>query len=280
MSLSIFSRNKLGDGQMSIVGHLEALRGHLFRSVIAVALCAVIVGIYNKFFIRGILMGPTHADFPTYRVLCKIGKALHIDKLCLQGVEIKMQSTGVSGQFSMFFSVVLIGGFILAFPFVLAQFWGFMKPALTKRELQNTRGVLFWVSLLFFLGVLFGYFVIAPYTMSFFAHFQLDENIENRWTITSYLDTMVPLILGAGLAFQLPLIMFFLTKVHVVSSSFLKKYRKHAFVIMLIVAGVITPPDVLSQVIVTIPLVLLYEISIVLSKRVERTQLDTNLQKD
>lgn len=255
---------------MSFIDHLEVLRGHLFRSVIAIAAGAIIVGVFHNFFVKGILMGPTHSDFPTYKILCKIGKALNIKKLCMEGIGVKMQSTSVSGQFSVFFNVILIGGFIIAFPYIFHQFWKFVKPALTRKELRNTRGVIFWVSLLFFMGVLFGYFVIAPYTVNFFANFQLDENIENRWTITSYLDTLVPLILGTGLAFQLPLAIHFLAKIGIVTSKFLRKYRKHAIVIMLIVAGIITPPDMLSQIVVTFPLVLLYEISIGLAKKVER----------
>ncbi|GAC1420976.1 MAG: twin-arginine translocase subunit TatC [Flavisolibacter sp.] len=271
MALSLFRRNKDSNrSEMTFIDHLEVLRGHLFRSALAIALGAVVVGVYNKFFVRGVLMGPTHDDFPTYKVLCSIGRTLHIDRLCMKGIGVKMQSTAVSGQFSVFFNVILIGGFIIAFPFVFWEFWKFIKPALTKKELRNTRGVIFWVSLLFFIGVFFGYFVIAPYTVSFFANFQLDSNIENRWTITSYLDTLIPLILGTGLAFQLPLVMFFLSKVGIVSAAFLRKYRKHAIVIMLVVAGVITPPDVLSQVIVTLPLVLLYEVSILLAKNVEQ----------
>ena len=280
MALSFFRRNGNGErSEMSFVDHLEVLRGHLFKSALAIAIGAVIVGIYNKFFVRGILMGPTHDDFPTYKLLCKIGTALKIDRLCMKGIGIKMQSTAVSGQFSVFFNVVLIGGFIIAFPYVFHQFWKFVKPALTKKELRSTRGVIFWVSLLFFMGVLFGYFVIAPYTVSFFANFQLDTNIENRWTITSYLDTLIPLILGTGLAFQLPLVMYFLTKISVVSSAFLKKYRKHAIVIMLVVAGIITPPDVLSQIIVTLPLILLYEVSIVLAKKVEKAEKEEEIRE-
>lgn len=273
MALNIFNRNKDGErSEMSFVDHLEVLRGHLFRSAIAVAIGAIVVGVYNKFFVKGILMGPTHSDFPTYKILCRIGKALHIPRLCMEGIGIKMQSTAVSGQFSVFFNVVLIGGFIIAFPYIFFQFWKFIKPALTKKELQNTRGVIFWVSLLFFMGVFFGYYVIAPYTVNFFANFQLDTNIENRWTITSYLDTLVPLILGTGLAFQLPLAMYFLTKIGIVGSSFLRKNRKYAIIIMLVVAGIITPPDMLSQIIVTLPLILLYEVSILLAKKVERKE--------
>ncbi|MBD0332828.1 MAG: twin-arginine translocase subunit TatC [Chitinophagaceae bacterium] len=264
-------RNEDTGAEMSFIDHLEVLRGHIFRSLLAILVGAIIVGIYNKFFVKQVLMGPTHGSFPTYRFLCKIGRWLHLGKaLCMQDVGIKMQSTSVAGQFSMWFTVVLIGGLIIAFPYVFYEFWRFIKPALTKKELRRTRGVIFWVSLLFFTGVLFGYFVIAPYTINFFAHFQLDENIENRWTITSYIDTMVPLILGSGLAFQLPLAIFFLAKIGIVTATSLRKMRKYAIVVILIVAGIITPgPDIISQLTVALPLLLLYEISIILTRRVE-----------
>jgi sec-independent protein translocase protein TatC len=258
--------------EMSFVDHLEALRGHLFRAVLSIAVGAVIVGIYNKFVIKKILLGPTHADFPTYKFLCEMGHKLRLgNALCMSELGVKMQSTAVAGQFSMWFTVVLIGGVILAFPYIFWEFWRFVKPALTHKELSRTRGVIFWVSFLFFTGVAFGYFVIAPYTINFFSNFQLDENIENRWTITSYIDTMIPLILGSGLAFQLPLVMFFLSKVGVVTAAFLKKSRKYAIVIILILAGVITPgPDLISQLTVAVPLYLLYEVSIILARRVEK----------
>lgn len=260
-------------GEMSFIEHLEVLRGHLFRSALAIAVGAVIFIIYNKFFVREVLMGPTHADFPTYKWLCKLGHAIGFpDVMCMQEIALKMQSTSVSGQFSMYFTLIFVGGIIVAFPYIFWEFWRFIKPALTKKELSRTRGVIFWVSLLFFMGVLFGYFVIAPYTVNFFANFHLDENIENRWTITSYIDTLVPLILGTGLAFQLPLVMFFLAKVGLMSPGFLRRNRKYAIVIILILAGIITPPDVISQIICTIPLLLLYEISIWLTVKVQKEQ--------
>ena len=273
MALKLFSRGgNEKKAEMSFIDHLEVLRGHLFRSVVAIAVGAIVIGIYNKFVVRRILMGPTHSDFPTYTAMCSLGRKLGFgDNLCIRDINVPMQNTAVGGQLSMFFSVIFIGGLILAFPYVFYEFWKFVKPALTKRELGRTRGVIFWVSFLFFLGVCFGYFVVAPYTINFFASFQIDENIENRWTISSYLDTMVPLILGAGLAFQLPLVMFFLAKVGIVSGSYLKSVRKYAIVIIIIVAGIITPgPDVISQLTVALPLLLLYEISILLCKRVEK----------
>jgi len=266
---------------MSFIDHLEALRGHLFRSVVAIAIGAVVAGIYNKFIIKNILLGPTHDTFPTYGVICKIGHALHLgNALCMQGIALKMQSTDVAGQFSMWFTVVLVSGLVLAFPYVFYQFWKFIKPALTKKELHKTRGVIFWVSFLFFTGVLFGYFVVAPYAINFFFHFQLDEIIENRWTITSYIDMMLPLVLGSGLAFQLPLVMFFLAKIGIVTGNYLSKMRKYAVVIIFVVAGVITPgPDVVSQMAVALPLLLLYEISILLARRVDKEKAEAEAKE-
>lgn len=275
MAFSLFGWKKKDGGEekgeMSFVEHLEVLRGHLFRSALAIAAGAIVFIIYNKFFVQKVLMGPTHADFPTYKLLCRAGHAMGLgDAMCMKEIGLKMQSTSVSGQFSMYFTLIFVGGIILAFPYIFWEFWRFIKPALTNKELSKTRGVIFWVSLLFFLGIFFGYFVIAPYTVNFFANFQLDDNIENIWTITSYIDTLVPLILGSGLAFQLPLVMFFLAKVGIMSPGFLRRNRKYAIVIILILSGIITPPDVISQIICTIPLLILYEISIALTVRVEK----------
>ena len=274
MALSLFGWRKKNNeerAEMSFIEHLEVLRGHLFRSALAIAAGAIVFIVYNTFFVREVLMGPTHADFPTYKWLCKVGHAIGLgDNMCMKDIGLKMQSTSVSGQFSMYFTLIFVGGIIVAFPYIFWEFWRFIKPALTKKELSKTRGVIFWVSFLFFLGITFGYFIIAPYTVNFFANFQLDDNIENRWTITSYIDTLVPLILGTGLAFQLPLVMFFLAKVGLMSPDFLRRNRKYAIVIILILAGIITPPDVISQVICTIPLWLLYEISIWLTAKVQK----------
>lgn len=259
---------------MSFVDHLEILRGHLFRSVLAILAGAIIIAVFKDFFVKKVLLGPTHSDFPTYEVFCRIGKSIHLEKaLCMTGLNIQMQSTGVATQFSAFISVMLIGGIVIAFPYIFWEFWRFIKPALTEKELKNTRGVIFWVSFLFFLGVFFGFFIIAPYTLNFFGNFQLDENIENRWTISSYFDTMIPLILGTGLAFQLPLLMILLAKIGVVSATYLKRVRKYSIVVILIVAAIITPgPDVISQMTVAVPLFLLYEVSILLTRRIEKRE--------
>jgi sec-independent protein translocase protein TatC len=256
---------------MSFIEHLDVLRGHLFKCALAVAVGAIVMAVYNKFIVQRILMGPTHSDFFTYGFLCRLSQKWGLgNKLCMQEIHVTMQSNAVAGQFDVYFNIILIGGFILAFPYVFYQFWKFTKPALKPKELKNTRGVIFYVSLLFFLGVLFGYYVIAPYTISFFANFSMDSNIQNIWTITSYFSTISQLILGAGLAFQLPLVMYFLAKIGVVSAGYLRRVRKYAILIIVIVASIITPPDMLSTIVASVPLVLLYEISILLCVRVEK----------
>jgi len=271
--MKLFNRNFGGDAkaEMSFFQHLDVLRGHLFKSAVAVAVGAILVAVYKNIIVHKILMGPTYPDFATYTFLCHLGDRLHIgDKLCMSPVNIKMISTEVAGQFGVYFNIILIGGFVIAFPYVFWQFWKFIRPALTTKELSNSRGVIFWVSVLFFSGICFGYFVVAPYTVNFFSNFSLDDNIDNKWTIGSYFNTIVPLILGSGLAFQLPLVLFFLAKADVVSAKYLRKVRRYAYLIITILAGIVTPPDMLSQIICTVPLVILYEISILLCVKVER----------
>lgn len=265
-------RTKSGTAEeMSFIEHLDVLRSHLFRSAVAIAVGAIVMAIYNKFIVQQVLMGPTNADFATYVYLCKISARLGLGgALCMTEIHVQMQNTQVAGQFNIYFNVILIGGFILAFPYVFWQFWKFTKPALKPNELKNTRGVIFWVSLLFFLGILFGYFIIAPYTINFFSNFKLDPKISNDWMVSDYFSTIVPLILGSGLAFQLPLVLYFLAKIGVVSASYLRRMRKYAILIIVIVASIITPPDMLSTVVASVPLLLLYEISILLCVKVEK----------
>jgi sec-independent protein translocase protein TatC len=257
--MGLFSRKSNGEqkAEMSFIEHIDELRKHLFRSVIAIILGAIVVHIFNEFIVSKILMGPTHSDFPTYTYLCKLGQKLSLgDMMCLSEIKVNMQSNSVAGQLSVYVNVLIIGGLIVAFPYVFWQFWKFIKPALKTNELKRTKGVIFWVS-----------------TVNFFANFSIDNNIQNIWTISSYFSTIVPLILGSGIAFQLPLVLYFLAKIDVISVAFLKKYRRHAIVIIVIAVSAITPPDMLSTIICSIPLVLLYEVSIMLCKRVEKQKL-------
>lgn len=274
MALKDILDKRNGDGsqgEMTFVDHLEALRWHIVKSLASVMIGTVIAFINMNFFFDKVIMGPAHKDFITYRVLCSAGHKIGLgDAMCLEDINIKLQSTEMSSQFLMSFTIAIVVGFVLAFPYIFWQVWKFIRPALKPKEKKKTRGIIFWVSLLFFLGVCFGYFVIAPYTVNFFAAYSLSPLIENKFLISDYIDTITQLALGTGLVFQLPLVVFFFTKIGLLNAGFLRTYRKYAIVVVLVVAAVITPPDVISQLIVTIPLWLLYEISIGIAARVER----------
>ena len=265
--------------EMTFVEHLDALRVHLLRCAIATAIGSVFIAIYNDFIIQRILLGPTRPDFPTYTYLCKLSNYFGFgNKFCMKEIHLEMQSNTITGQFDVYLDVIVIGGFVLAFPYVLWQFWKFVKPALNNNELNNSKGVIFWVSLLFFIGIMFGYFVLSPYTVNFFANFSLDEKIKNIPTISSYFNTVLPLTLGCGLAFQLPLILYFLAKIGIVSASSLKAFRKYAILVIVVITGIITPPDMFSQIICSIPLVILYEVGIIMCRRVEKKQIKKELE--
>lgn len=265
--------------EMTFVEHLDALRVHLFRSAIAIGIGAVFIAIYNDFIIQRVLLGPTRSDFPTYTYLCKLSNYLGFgNKFCMKEIHLEMQSTTLTGQFDVYLDVIVIGGIVIAFPYILYQFWKFVKPALNKNELSNTRGVIFWVSLLFFIGIFFGYFILSPYTVNFFANFSLGNNIKNIPTISSYFNTVLPLTLGCGLAFQLPLILFFLAKIGIVSATSLKSFRKYAILIIVVITGIICPPDMFSQIICSVPLVVLYEVGILVCRRVEKKELKKELE--
>jgi sec-independent protein translocase protein TatC len=270
--MGLFSKKSADEkAEMSFIDHLEELRGHLFRSTVAVVIGMIIAGIYNKFIVDRIVLGPIHQDFVTFRKICELGHRIGLgDKMCIGKISVTMQNVDTTGQVSLFFTSLFVGGLILAFPYVFYEFWKFVKPALTKKELRKTRGVIFWVSFLFFTGVLFGYFVLMPFSMNFLASFSMSDSIQNIWTIKSYINTMMPLVLGSGLAFQLPLVIFFLAKIGLITGKFLRTNRRYALVVILIIAAIITPPDVISQIVVTLPLWLLYEISILLAAKEEK----------
>jgi sec-independent protein translocase protein TatC len=271
--------NNSNESEMSFIDHLEELRWVILRSVLACLVGAIIVFSYRNAFFDGVIMAPNKADFVTYKFLCNFGKTLGIgDALCMVPTPIKLQSNQLVGQFNMAFSFSFVAGFILAFPFIFWQFWKFIKPALSTKERKGVTGVIFWVSLLFFIGIAFGFFFLAPYSFNFFSSFSLSSSIEIKPTVTDYLDLLLTFTLGCGLAFQLPIVLYFLGKVGIVSASFLKKYFRHAIVIIVIVAAIITPPDGITQIIVATPLILLYWVSIALVARVNKEQKKEDLE--
>jgi sec-independent protein translocase protein TatC len=256
---------------MSFLDHLEELRGHLIRSIIAILVISV-VAFANKDIIFGmIVLGPSKVDFLSYRALCWIEQEWNISGLCINKLDFVLQSRTMAGQFVMHITSSLICGLIIAFPYVFWELWRFIKPGLYQKESNAASGLVWFVSILFTIGVLFGYFVVAPLSINFLANYKLDPSITNQFDITSYVSTLIFLVLGCGLVFQLPLVMLLLAKAGIVSSYFLRQYRKHAFVVILIVAAFITPsPDILSQLLLAVPMYLLYEFSILLVSREEK----------
>jgi sec-independent protein translocase protein TatC len=271
MALKFFKRNP-DQAEMSFIDHLEALRWHIVRSVLAIIIIAIVLFIKMNWIFDKVIMGPLRKDFISYTGLCSLGRKLHLgDVLCMPPVEIKMQTTTFSSQFISSITIAFMGGFIVAFPYVFWEFWRFLKPALSPKELRSTRGSIFWVSLFFLLGISFGYFLLAPFTFSFLANYKLGTIglLETRPTLDDYLDNLVDILIGSGIAFQLPLISYVLTRIGLITPRFLRTYRKYAYVAILFVAAIITPsPDWMSQAIVAFPLIGLYELSISISSRV------------
>lgn len=258
--------------EMSFIEHLEVLRWHLVRSAAVLVLVAIVIFVFVDWVFDTIIFAPAQKEFVTYKALCDFGKWLHIgDTLCMPPIDITLLGSTVSGPFMSAINISFMCAIIVAFPYLLWEIWRFVKPALTKKEIKYAQGSFWWVSLCFFLGAAFGYFLLAPFTFNFLANFQLGKMGVYRYmpTLDDYIDTLTSLILGCGIAFEMPIIVYVLSKLGIVTPKFLKNYRKYAYVIILVVAAVITPsPDWTSQMIVAVPLIMLYEISIMLSKRV------------
>ena len=255
---------------MSFLEHLEELRRRLFWSVVSVIIGVIIVVIYHDFVIDQVIMGPRKPDFVTYRAFCHWSQTMGMgDQLCLDPPRLVLQSTTMSGNMNADIMVCVVGGIILAFPFIVWQLWGFIKPGLKDKETKSVRGVVFYVSLLFFTGVSFGYYLLAPLSIQFLGNYTFAD-VQNTPTLLSYLKLTTSLVFGTGLVFQLPVVVYFLSRIGIVTAAFLRKYRRHAFVVNLIVAAIITPPDVTSQILVSLPILLLYEVSILVAARAEK----------
>ena len=260
--------------EMNFFDHVEDFRGHLLRSVIAWITAASVIFIYIDYVYDNIILAPARQTFFTYGALCSFGQWLHLgNAFCMPAIKIDFQVTTVNGTFTSAINIAMIGGIIAAFPYILWELWRFIKPALSTKEKSYGRTSIWWVSVFFFTGAMFGYYLLAPFTFNFLAGFTLGTTgmIQYRPSINDYIDSLTNLILGCGIAFELPVICFVLAKLGIVTGTMLKKYFKFAFVIILVVAAVITPsPDWTSQFLVAIPLLFLYWISIILASKVER----------
>ncbi|MDQ2721245.1 MAG: twin-arginine translocase subunit TatC [Bacteroidota bacterium] len=270
--------------EMSFIDHLEVLRWHIFRVAIVLVLVALAVFFYNGWVFDNIILAPSQNSFITYHGLCNLSHRLHLgDSLCMPPINFQLLGSTVSGPFMSAISISFMCAIIIAFPYLMWELWRFIKPALSAKEISYARGSIGWVSLCFFCGAAFGYYLLAPFTFNFLANFQLGKLGVYKYmpTLDDYIDTLTSLILGCGLAFELPVLAYVLSKLGLITPKFLKNYRKYAYVIILFVAAVITPsPDWTSQTIVAVPLILLYEISIFICKRVDKQKAKAEAQWD
>jgi sec-independent protein translocase protein TatC len=263
-----------GEKEMTFIEHLEELRWHIIRSVSAILVFMIIAWFSMSFIFKNIILGPASPNFWTYRKLCELGNLVGIQSLCVDKLNFSLMSREVSGQFMMALTASAIIGLLFAFPYVFWEIWRFIKPGLKITEKKAATGSVFFVTALFFIGVLFGYYIVAPFAINFLVNFQIDPSIENQFDIQSYISILATLTLACGVTFQLPMAILVLTKIGVVTPAFLKEYRKHSIVVILIVAAIITPsPDMISQIVVSIPLYFLYEVSIVVSERIYKKKL-------
>ena len=268
--------------EMSFLGHLEVLRWTLVRSSLSILAFGMIAFMMKDFIFNSILLAPKDPDFFTYRFLCSVSKSFGTEGLCIDEIPFIVQSRTMAGQFSAHIWTSIAFGFAMAFPYIIWEVWKFIKPALYETEKKSAKSFIIITSFLFFVGILFGYYVITPLSENFLGSYTVADEVKNNFDLSSYTGLLKASCLSSGFIFELPVIIYFLTKMGLVTPEFLKTYRKYALVLVLILAAIITPPDIISQVIVAIPMIILYEVSIKISKyivRKEKQKQDKSLVK-
>ena len=258
-------QEKSSEKEMTFLEHLEELRWHLIRSLLAIVVFAIAIFLAKDFVWHNIILAPSRVDFWTYRMLCLAGEYLNSTGLCIDDLPFIIQSRKMTGQFTMHITSSFLIGLIVAFPYVFWEIWRFVSPGLETTERKNSSGAVFYVSLLFMIGVLFGYFIISPLSINFLAHYRVDPSVLNEFELINYVSTISMIVLSSAILFQLPMVVFFLTKAGLITPRFLREYRKHAIIVILVLGALLTPPDPISQVLIAIPLFGLYQISIFIS---------------
>lgn len=258
--------------EMSFFDHIDELRGHMFRSVIAIVVMAVLAFVNKHLLFDIILFGPKNLDFWTYRKMCELSYYFtNSDAYCVKEIGFTLSNISITGQFTQHIFIAFIAGLILAFPYVVFEFWRFIKPALSKKERSYASGLVFFVSALFFTGILFGYFFITPVSVNFLGGYRVSEQVSNEINLESYISFVASMTFAAGIVFELPMLVYFLAKIGLMSSAWMRKYRRHAIVVILIISAILTPsPDVASQMMMGIPLYALFEVSIWVARGVEK----------
>jgi sec-independent protein translocase protein TatC len=278
-----WEKGKKNDGEMSFLEHLEELRWHIIRSIVAILIFMIVAFVFKNIIFDKIILAPKNSGFITNRLLCEFGRFIsqlmhssNPDMLCINTKPFNMINIKMSGQLTTHIAVSMVAGLILAFPVIIGEFWKFFRPALHANEAKHARGAVLASTLLFFTGVLFGYFMLAPLSIHFLTSYKISADVVNQINVRSYIGTVSSICLATGLVFELPIIAFFLTKIGIITPNFMRKYRKHSIVVIFVVAAIITPPDIFSQALVAIPLLLLYEVSIMISARVVKKKEKTH----
>lgn len=257
--------------EMAFLDHLEELRWHVVRAVAVVFICMIAAFIFVPWIFENIVFAPAKLDFPAFKYMCELGKLTGLEELCVTELPFKIQSRNMTGQFMMSLTAAFVIGLIVSFPYVVWELWSFVKPGLQTKERKFSKGAVFAVSFLFLLGVGFGYYILSPMTIWFLATYSISSMIVNEFDITSYVSTLASLILGCGLLFQFPMVIYFLSKVGIVTPQLMRKYRKHSIVVILVLGAIITPSgDPFSLTVISLPLYMLFEISIYISSVVVR----------
>ena len=277
---TIKSKGKSLEAEMSFFDHLDILRKHLLRALAVVTLLICVAFYFTDFIWHSVIMAPKSADFWTYRMMCKLVEAFPSigSEFCITNIKAKIINTEMAGQFTLQMNSCIMAGIILGIPYLLFEIWLFIKPALLDTERKSASGFVFFASLLFAIGLMFGYYLICPLSINFLVNYTVDESIENTFTISSYLSTVITLTIGSGIIFQLPVVIFILSKLGIMTPKFMRSSRRYAAVLILVVAAVVTPTaDPYTMLIVAFPLFLLYELSIVISARIEKKKIKAEL---
>jgi len=268
-------KSKNNDKEMSFLEHLEELRWHLVRSAIVILILMILAFTYITDIVRLVILAPLFADFPTNQLLCTINESY-----CTVKLNILLQATDPTEQFTKAILIAVVSSIIISFPYIVWEFWRFIKPGLFPKEIKSLKGVVFIISALFLTGVLFAYYVVCPFSLNFLATFQLAPEVQNNWRIGEVISLIVNISLAGGILFEMPVLSYVLSKIGILTPKFMRKYRRHAIVAVLLTAGVLTPsPDILSQVLLALPMMLLYEISIIISARIEKKRLADDLKE-
>lgn len=274
-------RRGASEAEMSFLEHLEELRWHILRSLVAIVIAGAAIFIKTTFIFDQIIFAPKKPDFWTFRMMCRLADLVHISGLCVGDFTVDVKNIDMSGQFMISLQNAFTLGLVVTFPYVLWQLWKFLSPALYEQERKRVSGVVIAGSLLFYLGVIFGYYLIVPFTVYFLGTYQVSAEVPNQINLSSYMETVTGLSFACGLVFEFPLVIYLLAIIGLATHELLSQYRKYAFVIILFIAAIITPsPDMISQTLVAVPLFGLYEVGILISRRVAKRREAKALQAE